>query len=142
MPQISFPPDMLPIEKWKAFIGKYPPNSDTEHRIIIVYKHGNAIQYFYITSQIEKARKLLKHDIGALVDGINGDDWEALTTNCCIRCNKASLYNTSAEDLRKAYSENNLKVLGNIPEKIKRKIISAVCASKSFTDTEKAIYTT
>jgi len=139
--QISFPPNLLGIEKWKAFKGKYPPGSNVEHRIIIVYKHDGNLKYFYVTSKVETARNLAMHDKGSLVDKIDGSDWDALDKESCIQCDKKHLRNTSEDELRKAYKEGGIKVLGEIPEKIKKLIISAVCASITFSDIEKTLYT-
>ena len=138
---IPFPPNLLSIEKWRAFKGKYPPGSDVEHRIIIVYKHDGIVKYFYVTSKVEKARMRAKYDIGSLVDKINSNHWDALTEESCIQCNKNHLYDTCEDDLRQAYKNGEIEVLGAVPEAIKKAIISAVCASKSFTDVEKKIYT-
>lgn len=139
--QLPLPSKMLPIEKWKAFKGKYPPNSNNEHRIIIIYKHDCNIKYFYVTSQVEKARLMARNDIGSLVDGIDSGDWDVLTKESCIQCNESHLCEISDEELRKAWDQERLKPLGTIPNKIKQKIISAICASKTFTDTQKKIYT-
>jgi hypothetical protein len=139
---IHFPSNFLDIEKWKAFKGKYPPGSDVDHRIIIVYKSDGVVRYFYVTSQIENARKAAKYDMGSLVDGLDNKDWDVLTKKSCIQCNRRYLNKTSERDLRRAYEEGKLEVLGKVPEKIKRAIISAVCASNSFTEAEKISYTT
>lgn len=76
--QITFPDDLFSIEKWKAFKGKYPPGSDGEHRIIIVYKHAGDLKYFYVTSKVEAARERARYDKGSLVDKINNSDWDVL----------------------------------------------------------------
>ena len=132
---------MLQIEKWKAFKGKYPPSSDKEHRIIIVYKYENTVRYFYVTSQIEKAKKQNKYDIGSLVTGINNINWSDLTEESCIQCNKKHICETTEIEIKNAYENGEISVLGEIPESVRREIINAVCASKSFTDIEKRMYT-
>jgi len=91
--KISLPKDLLNIEKWKAFKGKYPPGSAVEHRIIIVYKYEGILKYFYVTSQCEKARKIAKYDEGSLVDKLNHNDWDALDRESCIQCDSRHLYN-------------------------------------------------
>jgi hypothetical protein len=139
---IHFPPNFLNIEKWKAFKGRYPPSSDVDHRIIIVYKDDGVIKYFYVTSQVENARKAAKYDMGSLVDGLDSNDWDVLTKESCIQCNRRYLNKTSESDLRRAYENGDIKVLGDVPEKIRRAIISAVCASNSFSEAEKISYTT
>ncbi|MDR0306101.1 MAG: hypothetical protein LBI42_04595 [Chitinispirillales bacterium] len=141
MMRIPFPSDLLSIEKWKAFKGKYPPNSTIDHRIIIIYKNDGIVKYFYVTSKVENARRIAKYDIGSLVDGLNNNDWNVLTVESCIQCNKKHLYDICENELRRAYENGGIEVLGEVPEKIKSAIIFAVCASESFTDTEKKIYT-
>jgi len=139
--KIIFPSNLLNIERWKAFKGKYPPSSNVEHKIIIVYKHDGDLKYFYVTSKVEKARKFAMRDKGSLVDKLDNRDWNVLDKESCIQCDKNHLHNTSEEDLRKAYEEGGIEVLGEIPEKIKKSIISAVCASITFSDIEKTMYT-
>jgi len=138
---IIFPSNLLSIERWSAFKGKYPPGSDVDHRIIIVYKYGGTIKYFYVTSKVEKARMRAKYDMGSFVDKISSCDWEALTEESCVQCDKSHMYETCEDDLRRAYESGNLEILGKVPQDIRKRIISAVCASKSFTDAEKSIYT-
>lgn len=135
------PLSLFKVEPWSAFKGKYPGDSTVEHRIIIVYKNEDVIKYFYVTSKIEKMRKALKSDIGALVDNIDNRDWDALTKASCIMCNNEFLHITSEEEMRRAYQEDRLIPLGKIPDTLKRKIISAICASESFDEEEKALYT-
>jgi len=139
--KISFPPDLLSIEKWKSFKGKYPPNSDVGHRIIIVYKYEGLLKYFYVTSQCDKARKRAKYDIGSLVDKLNSNDWSALDRESCIQCDSHHLHDLDENELRKSYAEGKIEVLGEIPEGVKRSIVSAICASKTFSDMEKKMYT-
>jgi len=128
--KIIFPSDLLDIERWKAFKGKYPPCSSIEHRIIIVYKHDGDLKYFYVTSKVEKARKFAMRDKGSLLD-----------KESCIQCDKNHLHSTNEDDLRKAYEEGGIEVLGEIPEGIRKSIVSAICASRTFSDIEKTMYT-
>ncbi|MDR3001621.1 MAG: hypothetical protein LBU89_10180 [Fibromonadaceae bacterium] len=138
--RITFPDNLFNIEKWKAFRGKYPPGSDIDHRIIIVFKHDNILKYFYVTSQVDNARKMARNDLQSLVC-IKGDDWDELTKPSCIQCNKGNLFELSETEFRKNYAEGKVKVLGEIPESIRKSIVSAICSSKTFTDKEKAMYT-
>jgi len=139
--KIPLPPDLFSIEKWKAFKGKYPPNSDVGHRIIIVYKHEGILKYFYVTSQCDKVRKRAKYDKGSLVDKLNNSDWDALDRESCIQCDSHHLHDLDENELRKSCTEGKTKVLGEIPKSIKISIISAICASKTFSDIEKKMYT-
>jgi len=137
---IIFPDSLFEIEKWKAFKGSYPLGSDVGHRIIIVCKHGGTLSYLYVTSQVKKARILARDDIKSLVQ-IDSTDWDVLTKESCIQCNKDNLSQISEAEFRKDYVAGKVEVLGEIPEKVKKSIISAICSSKSFTDTEKGKYT-
>jgi len=139
--KIPLPPELLSIEKWKAFRGKYPPSSNIEHIIIIVYKQDDYLKYFYVTSKVDKARKIAKNDRGSLVDNIDGRDWDVLDRESCIQCDWNHLYGTTENDLRKSYGKGEIDVLGKIPENIRISIVSAICSSKTFSDIEKKMYT-
>jgi hypothetical protein len=91
---------------------------------------------------VDEARKRARNDKGSLVDKISNKDWEALTKESCIQCDKTHLEETSEDELRLAYEKEALKPLGEVPEGIRRSIISAICASKSFSEAEKTLYTT
>jgi hypothetical protein len=132
---------MIPVEKWYAFKAKLPQGSTSEHRVIIVHKHMSVIKYFYVTSQVENVIKLAKYDTESIVK-LNADDWDVLTKESCIRCDKRHLYEISEDCFRQSCSNGEIERLGKIPEKIKNSIIYAVCMSKSFTEAEKTAYTT
>jgi len=51
------------------------------------------------------------------------------------------LHDLDENELRKSYEEGKIEVLGEIPQSIKRSIISAICASKTFLEAEKKMYT-
>jgi len=116
------------------------PGSDTDHRIIIVFKQDGVLKYFYVTSQVEKARKMAKKDLKSLVC-INGNDWNELITESCVQCGKGHLLELSESEFRKDYSKGKVKPLGKIPENVIKSIIFAICSSKTFDDKEKAMYT-
>jgi hypothetical protein len=137
---ITFPDNLFHVEKWKAFKGKYPPGSDKSHRIIIVFKRGGVLRYLYITSKVDRSRKLARDDSQSLVC-IDGNDWNELAKESCIQCNRDNLFELSETEFRKDYSEGKVEVLGKIPEKVIKSIVSAICSSKTFTDTEKKMYT-
>ncbi|MDR2693402.1 MAG: hypothetical protein LBB74_04210 [Chitinispirillales bacterium] len=134
--QIPFPPEMMSVKKWHVFKAKLPPRSDSEHRIIVVYKHLNNVKYFYVTSKIENAYKMAKYDINSIVR-LNVSDWDALTKESCIQCNKRHLYQTDEESFKQACASGEYERLGEVPEKIKNAIIHAIRMSKSFTEAEK-----
>jgi len=137
---ILFPDNLFEVEKWKAFKGRYPLDSDTDHRIIIVFKREGVLKYFYVTSQVEKARKVAKKDPKSLVL-LNSEDWDELTKESCVQCGKRDLLSLDEADLRKSYKEGKVEPLGKIPEKVIQSIIFAICSSKTFDDKEKAMYT-
>jgi len=137
---IIFPDNLFDVEKWKAFKGKYPPGSDMEHRIIIVFKHGDILKCFHVTSKIESARKMAKKDPKSLVC-LNVGDWDELTKESCIQCGKGYLFELSETELREDYKEGKVVPLGEIPEKVIQSIIFAICSSKTYDEKEKAMYT-
>jgi len=137
---ITFPDDLLIIKKWKAFKGKYPPGSDINHRIIIVFKCDDILKCFHVTSKVENARKMAKKDLKSLVC-LNSEDWDELTKESCIQCGKGYLFELNETELRKDYSEGKVIPLGEIPEKVIKSIIFAICSSKTYNAKEKAMYT-
>jgi len=141
--KILFPSNMLPLKKWYAFKAKLPSGSENEHRIIIIYKHEAVIKYFYVTSQVEKIEKVAitrKYDVESIVK-LNPVEWDVLTKESCIQCNKKHLYEINESDFKRAYTNGEFEYLGEIPEKVKAAIIHAICMSISFTENEKKMYT-
>jgi len=138
---MQFPPEMIPVKKWYAFKAKLPPGSGNKHRVIVVYKYMNTVKYLYVTSQIEQARKLAQHDKGSIVR-LMPSDWDALTKESCIQCDKRHLYEISEREFRQVCASEGYEYYGEIPQKIKDSIIYAICMSKTFNEAEKAVYTT
>lgn len=142
MSQIIFPTNLFnSVKRWAAFKGKYPPGSKKDHIIIIACIEGEIAKYLFVTSQVEKARKIMSRDIGALVDKIDGSHWSELTKESCIQCNKAHLHETSTANIKQAHKINEIKYLGEVPENIRKSIISAICVSNSFNEEEKTALT-
>jgi len=140
MNRITFPPDLIKFGKWKAFIGRYPPGSETDHRVIIAYEHDGILKCFYVTSKVNKAKMMTRDDPQSLVC-LKQDDWDELTKPCCIQCNKDSMFEISESELMEDYANEKVKTLGEIPDSIKKSIVSAICMSKTFSEKEKAMYT-
>jgi hypothetical protein len=136
-----FPTEIIPIRKWCAYRAKLPPGSNNKHRIIIIYKHLTEIKYFYVTSQVEKVRKKTRDDISSVVE-LNSSDWDVLTKDSCIQCNDANVYEINEDEFKHLYKSGEMDYLGEIPEKVKNAIISAICMSCTFTEIEKVVYTT
>ena len=143
---MQFPVDFVPFEKWIAFKGDFPPKAG-EHRIIIIHHDKDNVEYFYVTSydsEEEKAKinKNNKKDISSVAEILKTDWNEVLTKNSCVQCNLRHRHEVSINELRKDYENGYIKYLGKIPEKVKRTIIIAICASETFDNEEKKIYTT
>jgi len=136
-----FPTEMIPIKKWYAYKAKLPIGSDNKHRIIVVYKYLNVIRYFYVTSQVEKVRKKTRDDIMSIVE-LDSSDWEVLTKKSCIQCNENNLHEISEDEFKQFYENGEMEYLGEVPEKVRSAITNAICMSSTFTEKEKAIYTT
>jgi len=139
--QIPLPYDIIPIEKWYAFKTKLPPNQDNRHRVVIIHKDLAVLNYFCVTSQVEKAIIRAKHDTGSIAE-LKPSDWDVLTKPSCIECNKGHLYKINETDFKQMYKRGEVDYLGKVPETVKNAIIQAVCASETFTEDEKALYTT
>jgi len=137
---IIFPIDMIAVERWKAFKGKYPPGSEKEHRIVIVYKKAGILKYFYVSSQVEKARERAKYDTASFVF-MDKSDWEDLDKESYIHCTPKHLKEVSEVDFMKSYSLGEVRILGEVPDVVRRAIIHAICSSKFFSDKDKAEYT-
>ncbi len=137
---ILFPDEYFHVEKWKSFKGKYPPKSEVEHIIIIVYKKDNILKYFHVTSKIEKCRRVAKNDISSLVE-IKKSEWNVLKKDSCIQCDEGHLNEISEKEFRKSYKKREVKPLGEIPDGVKKSIINAICTSVTFSEKEKVDFT-
>lgn len=132
---------MVSIKRWHAFKAKLPPGSKEAHRIIAVYKQHDIVHYFYVTSKIETACKLARDDINSIVK-LNAADWNALTKASCIQCNKGHMFKILEDEFKRLYENEEVECLGEVPENVKKAMIDAITMSKSYTKTERALYTT
>lgn len=135
---------MVPFDKWVAFKGNFPKNAG-QHRMVIMHKVDDRVSYFYVTSYetSEERRKIdlnNRNDAGSVAE-LERTDWDTLTKNSCIQCNRLHIHEIALQDIITGYENGEIEYIGVVPEIVKNKIISATCASMSFTDTEKAIYT-
>ncbi|GBU22000.1 hypothetical protein R80B4_01902 [Fibrobacteres bacterium R8-0-B4] len=137
---MQLPYNMIPVKRWYAFKAQLPPRSDKKHHIIIIYKDQTIIKYFYVTSQVEKAKKYARNDIGSIVE-LNKSNWDVLDKDSCIQCNVKHLHDISESEFKQLYESHEMEYFGEIPKNVKKLLISAICASESFTDSEKATYT-
>jgi len=64
-----------------------------------------------------------------------------LTKESCIQCGKSYLLELNELEFRKDYKKGKVTRLGRIPEKVIQSIIFAICASKTYDENEKAMYT-
>lgn len=136
---MQLPSSLIPLDKWKVYKGKLPPGSDTPHRIIIV-TNIEELSYFYVTSKVEKAKRIWKNDISSIVE-LDTREWSCLTEPSCIKCTKKEMRTISISDFKKMYDDGNLELLGDLPDNIKTKIISAICNSLTYSPQEKKFYT-
>ena len=137
---MKIPSNLIPISKWSAFKGNFPPNSPKLHNIIIIYHSVDIVCYFYVTSQIDNAKRVATYDIKSIAE-IGSNDWNELTKDSCVQCNKMHLYETTEQEIRDAYEREEIIALGHVPEIVKNKIIEATNNSKTFTSAEKELYT-
>ena len=125
----------MKLEKWRAFKGKYP--DDTIHRIIIIYP-GTQLSCFVVTSQISKCKNRNKYDLQSLVE-VTPEEWNDLDRPSCIQCGKGYLHKIDRETLIRDYENENLQILGEIPDVVKDKICYAIENSKTYNANEKNI---
>lgn len=137
---IDIPFQILNVSKWQAFRALLPNGSTLEHRIIII-TNVPTIQYFYITSQVDKAKLRASKDISSLVE-LSPQDWkECLSKDCCIQCSRANMKSINVDDLMALHKKHPIRPLGEVPDNIKTKIKAAICQSKTYSSTEKKFYT-
>ncbi|MDR0977588.1 MAG: hypothetical protein LBL71_00900 [Endomicrobium sp.] len=136
---LPFSSDLIPLDKCVAYYGPFHDKSQKLHTIIIVYNTGEKIEYFYITSQIEKARERCKYDEKALVF-VNPSEWEILEKDSCIQCGRRYLKHISVSKFRELYEKNEVHFCSDVPEQLIKKIKKAVCYSKTYPPADKAKY--
>jgi hypothetical protein len=136
---MKVPAELIPLNKWIAYKGQLPERSDKSHTIIIIHKTETKINYFYVTSQIDKARIRYRDDKKGLVE-IEKTEWMQLTKKSCVQCGKPHLNCIEAEKLKTMYDRNKITLIGKIPDVIKTKIIQAICDSVTYTNAEKQMY--
>ena len=143
--KMQFPVNYVPFEKWVAFKGEFPRGAG-EHRMIIIHRIEDTVEYFYVTSYESAEEKYKinlnnKKDISSVAE-LEKTDWDALTKNSCVQCNLTHTHVTTLTDLQQRYQSGTIEYIGMVSPKVKEKIIAATCASVSFTDTQKLLYTT
>ncbi len=141
---MQLPVEIVNFDRWYAFKGPLP-TEDKEHRIVIIYKLGEIVNYFYVTSyQSEEEKKKIntanKKDISSVAE-LKREDWDALTKDSCIQCNLLHRHQIKISDLQIRYTLGQIQYIGIVPDAVKSKIISATCSSHTFTDDEKKLYT-
>ena len=142
---MQFPVELVPFEKWVAFRGDFPRGAG-EHRMVIIQRVEDQVEYFYVTSyeSTDEKHKIdlnNRKDIGSIAE-LSKNDWVALTKDSCVQCNLSHTHDISIAELRYGYQVGTIEYLGVIPSAVREKLIAATCASVSFTDTEKRLYTT
>ncbi|MCA6069905.1 MAG: DUF5675 family protein [Endomicrobium sp.] len=64
---VKVPAELIPCRRWVAYKNALlPQGSQRLHTVVIVYRTSSKIKYFYITSQVEKAKMRYKYDTSAL----------------------------------------------------------------------------
>ncbi len=128
---------MVPVDKWVAFNAPLPKD---QHRIIIIKKIFDEVQYFYVTSKVDNAKRVLHYDSGSIAE-FEKCDWDSLTADkSCVQCDKRHLYTIKSDTFERMYNDGKLEYIGEVPDIVKTRITSAICSSKSFTETEKKFY--
>ncbi|MBP3688280.1 MAG: hypothetical protein J6J35_07990 [Alphaproteobacteria bacterium] len=135
---MRLPFNIVPTKKWVAFRAPLPKG---EHRIIIIKKLPEEVQYLYVTSQVNNVKRVMRYDLGSIAN-LFKCDWDSLTEDeSCVQCDKKHLGTILVNDFEKLYNDNKVDYIGEVPDIVKIKINAAICSSKSFTETEKKFYT-
>jgi hypothetical protein len=131
--------ELIPLHKWIAYKAPLPPKSAKMHTIVIIYRTGTEIKYFYITSQVAKAEIIYRDDKDALVK-IQKNEWPEVLFKevSCIQCGRGHLQCIDAQELKKLYDNNQMSYVGQIPDGIKQKIKNAVRASITYNIVEQS----
>ena len=138
---MKIPADKIPLHKWVVYRAQLPFNSQVEHRIIIVYKTEETIDYFYVTSKEEKVKERYLHDPKGFIL-IKQKEWsETLTRDSYIQCGKGHLKQIRVLDFQKMYEEDLAVFIGTLPKEIENRILEAINQSKTYTIAEKKKYT-
>lgn len=125
-------PDFV-VEKWSVYSGEFFYGY---HKIIIVYEYGDDIRYFIVTSQIEKAEKRSLYDPASLVK-IDPLEWDKLTCPSCIECSRRNLQEIPKDKLKRFHDARFAKYKGKLPDIVRKKIIDAINASVTYSESEK-----
>ena len=128
--------DGFSVPKWSAYKGDFCGH----HRIIVVYETVEFVQYFIVTSQVDKARIRSRFDPNSLVL-INQAEWSQLSRPSCVECSKRNLKQESKEVMKKRREAWGLTPIGDVPEAVRRRIADAIAASVTYTEQEKRLYT-
>jgi len=137
--------DKIPLNKWDAYKGPFPEISSMPHIIIIIFidETSTLLKYFYITSKVDKAKRIYKNDPLALVE-LSKSDWEKLHKNkpSCIQCgsNTKHLHEIEIKRFKELYDNDKVKYFGKIPQNVKDKIIKSIWLSTTYSNKEKNKY--
>lgn len=138
MTLMKLPFNVVPVNKWVAF---YAPLPKEKHRIIIIKKIFDEVYYLYVTSKVDNAKRVLRYDLASIAE-FDKDDWNSLTADkSCVQCDKKHLQTIKIYAFEKMYNNEEICYIGEVPDVMKKKITSAICSSKSFTEKEKKFYT-
>jgi hypothetical protein len=141
---VKVPAKIIPCHKWVAYKNAPLPQAQDfprSHTVVIVYRTPSKIKYFYVTSQVERAKMRYRYDKSALVEMQKSEWTEVLTKDVSyIQCGKKHLNCIDVLAFKKLYDETNgeMNFIGEIPENIKQKIKAAIKASVTYSTIEKS----
>lgn len=144
--RLQIPFDNIPLNQWIAYQAPLPNNIPNEaprrHIIIIAYRTGDIINYFHVTSKVDKARKRYEKDKDALVE-VKREDWGNVLTQdlSCIQCGKGHLSCITEKTFRSLYENGEIEIIETIPDVLKERIKTAINASVTYNIIEQAQYT-
>jgi hypothetical protein len=119
---MKLPAEVIPLNRWCAYKAPLPEKSPKSHTIIIVYRTEIDIKYFYVTSQVDKAKIRYRYDKGALV-GIERSEWAEVLKeeNSCIQCGKGHLNCIDIKNFEEFYKNDKYLMLAKFQKLLYKK---------------------
>jgi hypothetical protein len=139
---MKLPAEAIPLNRWCAYKAPLPENSPKSRTIIIVHRTETDIKYFYVTSQVDKAKRRCRDDKDALVE-IERSEWSEVLRKekSCIQCGKRHLKCIDIKKFKNLYDKHKISAAIKIPELIIQKVKKAINASITYTYIEQSILT-
>jgi hypothetical protein len=119
---MKLPAKAIPLNRWCAYKAPLPENSPKSHTIIIVHRTEIDIKYFYVTSQVDKAKIRYRNDKDALVE-IERSEWSEVLKEekSCIQCGKGHLNCIDIKNFEDLYDNYKISYAGEFQNLLYKK---------------------